>query len=97
MSFSYDDVTTARNRVHHRTFFKRFHKFAYSDSWSNHPKHVFAGLIRTECLRYIRNSSLVLDYLHSLKLFRLRFEIVKAGLSQWFCKEKCGGLLLLSA
>ena len=41
LSLSLDDVTAARNRVHHRTFFKRFHKFAYLDPWSNHPKHVF--------------------------------------------------------
>jgi len=85
LSLSFDDVTAARNRVHHRTFFKRFHKFAYLDPWSNHPKHVFAGLIRTECIRYIRNSSLVSDYLHSLKLFTLR--LLKLGYRSGFVKR----------
>ena len=85
LSLSLDDVTAARNRVHHRTFFKRFHKFAYLDPWSNHPKHVFAGLIRTECIRYIRNSSLVSDYLHSLKLLRLR--LLKLGYHSGFVKR----------
>lgn len=85
LSLSFDDVTAAKNRVHHRTFFKRFHKFAYLVSWSNHPKHVFAGLIRTECIRYIRNSSLVSDYLHSLKLFRMR--LLKLGYNSGFVKR----------
>ena len=57
LSLSIDDVTAEGGRVHYKTFFKKFHKFSYLDPRSNHPKHVFRGLVRTECIRYIRNSS----------------------------------------
>ena len=49
---------------------------------SNHPKHVFRGLVRTECMRYIRNSLCEDDYMLSLKLFTLR--LLKAGYTKGF-------------
>ena len=55
--------------IHFRTFFKKSHKFAYINPTSNHAKHVFKGLIRTECLRYIRNSLTNEHYMTSVGLF----------------------------
>ena len=58
-----DDITLSSGSIHYWTFFKKFHKFAYLNPKSNHPKHVFKGLLRTECmLRYVRNSSCAEDY-----------------------------------
>ena len=56
-----DDITLSTGSIHCWTFFKKFHKFAYLNPKSNHPKHVFEGLLRTECMRYIRNSSCAED------------------------------------
>lgn len=54
---SIDDISALNKKIHLRTYFKQFHKFSYIDPTSNHASHVFKGLIRTECIRYIRNSS----------------------------------------
>ena len=78
LRLSIDDLTVSTGMIHYRTFFKKFFKkFAYINPTSNHAKHVFKGLIRTECLRYIRNSLTKEDYMTSVGLFykRLRMEI----------------------
>ena len=67
-----DDVCKETGHFHLRTYFKKFHKFAYLDPESNHPKHVFKGLVRTECMRYLRNSSVSDDYEHTVQLFVMR-------------------------
>ena len=77
-----DDLTLSTGVIHYWTFFKKFHKFAYLNPKSNHPKHVFRGLVRTECMRYIRNSLCEDDYKLSLKLFTLR--LLKAGYTKGF-------------
>ena len=71
---SFDDITAARDKIHYRTYFKKFHKFAYVDPKCNHPGHVFRGLVRTECIRYIQNSSCISDYNHSVRLFKIRLQ-----------------------
>ena len=40
-----DDLTLSTGVIHYWTFFKKFHKFAYLNPKSNHPKHVFRGLV----------------------------------------------------
>ena len=82
LSLNIDDYTAFFRKVHLKTYFKPLHKFAYLDPSSNNPRHVFKGLIRTECFRYKRNSSTVSDYLHSLDLFKLR--LLKQGYSKGF-------------
>ena len=64
-----DDLTLSSRTIHYWTFFKKFHKFAYLNPKSNHPKHVFKGFIRTECMHYIRNSLCKEDYNFTLRLF----------------------------
>ena len=82
LRLSIDGYTACFWKVHLKTYFKPLHKFAYLDTSSNHPRHVFKGLIRTECSRYKRNSSSVSDYLHSLDLFKMR--LLKLGYSKGF-------------
>ena len=68
-----DDLTLSTGAIHYWIFFKKFHKFAYLNPKSNHPKDVSKGLVKTECMRYIRNSLCEDDYMLSMKLFTLRF------------------------
>ena len=77
-----DDLTLSTGVIHYRTFFKKFHKFAYLNPKSNHPKHAFRGLVRSECMRYIRNPLCEDNYMLSLKLFTLR--LLKAGYTKGF-------------
>ena len=49
---------------------------------SNHPKHVFKGLVRTQCMCYIRNSLCEDDYMLSLQLFIQR--LLRAGYTKGF-------------
>ncbi|KAL9952149.1 hypothetical protein ACROYT_G039360, partial [Oculina patagonica] len=85
LNLSFDDVTATEERVHYSTFFKKLHKFSYLDPNSNHPRHVFKGLIKTECIRYIRNSCSNDDYQHSLRLFKLR--LLRLGYKLSFIKK----------
>lgn len=48
---------------------------------SNHPKHIFNGLISTETIRYSRLSSTLDDYEFLLKLFTLRLTSLDYPLS----------------
>ena len=80
-----DDITLSTGFIHYWIFFKKFHKFAYLNPKSNHPKHVFKGLVKTECMRYIRNSLCEEDYMLSLKLFTLR--LLRAGYTKGFIQR----------
>ena len=82
-----DDVTLSSGSIHYWTFLKKFHKFAYLNPKSNHPKHVFKGLLRTECmLRYVRNSSCAEDYDFTLTLFYQR--LLRVGYTKGFLRRK---------
>ena len=82
-----DDITLSTGSIHYWTFFKKFHKFAYLNPKSNHPKHVFKGLLRTECmLRYVRNSSCAEDYDFTLTLFYQR--LLRVGYTKGFLRRK---------
>ena len=77
-----DDVCEQTGHFHVCTYFKKFHKFAYLDPASNHPRHVFKGLVKTECMRYLRNSSVREDYDHTVQLFVMR--LVRLGYRRSF-------------
>ncbi len=77
LKLAIDDVSMVRGVVHYQTFFKPLHKFSYVDPKSNHPSFVFKGLIRTECARYYRNSTIKEDYEHAVNLFCMR--LLKRG------------------
>ena len=40
-----DDLTLSTGVIHYWTFLKKFHKFAYLNPKSNHPKQVCRGLV----------------------------------------------------
>ena len=80
-----DDITLSTGSIHYWTFFKKFHKFAYLNPKSNHPKHVSEGLLRTECMRYIRNSSCAEDYNFTLRLFYQR--LLRVGYTKGFLRR----------
>ena len=65
LQLSFDDVSDKYRKVHFSTYFKKFHTFSYLDPSSNHPQYVLRGLIRTECMRYFRNSFLTVDYMNA--------------------------------
>jgi len=51
---------------------KPHHKYMYPHFTSNHPRHIFPGIIKTATIRYSRLSSTVDDYNFIHKLFTLR-------------------------
>ena len=77
LKLAIDDVSFSKGMVHYSTFFKPLHKFTYLDPSSDHPSFVFRGLIRTECVRYFRNSLTREDYKHTVDLFTMR--LLKRG------------------
>ena len=82
LNLQLDDISEKYRKLHFTTYFKKFHKFSYLDPTSNHPSYVFKGLIKTECIRYFRNSLTREDYHTTIKLFKLR--LLKAGYSNNF-------------
>lgn len=67
-----DDISETYGKIHFYTYFNKFHTFSYLDPMSNHPPFVFKGLVKTECIRYFRNSLLFEDYMRTLNLFKMR-------------------------
>ena len=61
------------HKLHYQIFQKPHHKYVYPHFSSNHPQHIFTGIIKTETVRYSRLSSAVDDYnfIHKLFTFRL--------------------------
>ena len=75
----YLDLTLSLNhfsmwyhKVHYQVYQKPHHKYMYPHFSSNHPKHIFTGIIKTETIRYSRLSATVDDYNFIHKLFSLR-------------------------
>ena len=60
------------NKIHFKVYQKSHHKYMYPHFSSNHPQHIFKGLIKTETIRYSRLSSTITDYKLIRKLFTLR-------------------------
>jgi hypothetical protein len=62
------------NKINFKVHQKILNKYLYIPYNSNHPKHIYKGVIKTELIRYIRNSSKICDYIEIKKKFyeRLR-------------------------
>ena len=86
LKLSFDDVSDKYRKVHFSTYFKKFHTFSYLDPSSNHPQYVLRGLIRTECMRYFRNSFLKKDYMNTIGLFKSR--LLKLGYKKGFIDKE---------
>ena len=78
-SIHYLDLTVSLNyhtimyhKIHHRIYQKPHHKYMYPHFSSNHPQHIFTGIIKTETIRYSRLSKTIDDYNFIHKLFTLR-------------------------
>ncbi len=59
-------------RLLHRVHQKALNKYLYISPRSCHPRHVIEGFVRTELIRYARNSSTKLDYLKICHAFSNR-------------------------
>ena len=58
--------------IHHQIYPKPHHKYTYPHFSSNHPHHVFTGIIKTETTRYSRPSATIDDYRFTRQLFSYR-------------------------
>ena len=82
-SVNYLDLTISLNhhtiryhRIHYQVFQKPHHKYMYPHYSSNHPQHIFSGIIKTETTRYSRLSKTIDDYNYLCNLFRLRLQVL---------------------
>ena len=73
LTISLNYHTIIYHKRHYQIFQKPHHKYMYPHFSSNHPQHIFTGIIKTETVRYSRLSSAVDDYnfIHKLFTFRL--------------------------
>ena len=72
LTLSPNHFTIKSHRVHHQIYQKPHHKYMYPHFSSNHPHHIFAGIIKTETIRYSRLSATIDDYNFIHHLFTLR-------------------------
>ena len=72
LTLSLNHFTIKSHRVHHQIYQKPHHKYMYPHFSSNHPHHIFAGIIKTETIRYSRLSATIDDYNFIHHLFTLR-------------------------
>ena len=59
-------------RLLHRVHQKALNKYLYISPRSCHPRHVIEGFVRTELIRYARNSSTELDFVRICRAFSNR-------------------------
>ena len=71
LTISLNCHTIIYHNLHYQIFQKPHHKYMYPHFSSNHPQHIFTGVIKTETIRYSRLSSTVDDYNFIHKLFTL--------------------------
>lgn len=74
LTLSLNHFTIKYQKVHHQVYQKPHHtrKYMYPHFSSNHPQHIFTGIIKTETIRYSKLSATVDDYNFFHKLFTLR-------------------------
>ena len=72
LTISLNYYTIIYHKIHYQIFQKPHHKYMYPHFSSNHPHHIFTGIIKTETIRYSRLSSTIDDYNFIRKLFSLR-------------------------
>ena len=70
ISLSYHTIMYHKN--HHCIYQKPHHKYMYPHLSSNHPQHIFIGIIKTETIRYCRLLKTKDDYNFVYRLFTLR-------------------------
>ena len=58
LSLSLNHFTIRYRIVHYQIYQKPHHKYMYPHFSSNHPHHIFSGIIKTETIRYSRLSQL---------------------------------------
>ena len=73
LTLSLSHFTIKSHRVHHQIYQKPHHKYMYPHFSSNHPHHIFAGIIKIETIRYSRLSATIdhYDFIHHLFTLRL--------------------------
>ena len=62
----------AHRKIHYQIYQKPRHKYMYPHFSSNHPHHVFTGIIKPETTRYSRLSATIDDYRFTGQLFSYR-------------------------
>lgn len=72
LTISLNHHTIIYHKIHHHINQKPHHKYMYPHFSSNHPQHIFTGIIKTETIRYSRLSKTIDDYNFIHKLFTLR-------------------------
>ena len=72
LTFSLNYHTVMYHKIHHHIYQKPHHKYMYPHFSSNHPQHIFTGIIKTETVRYSRLSKTKDGYNFIHKLFTLR-------------------------
>ena len=72
LTLSFNHFTIMHHKVHYQVYQKPHHKYMYPHFSSNHPQHIFTGIIKTETIRYCRLSATMDDYDFIHKLFSLR-------------------------
>ena len=72
LTISLNYHTTMYHNLHHCIYQKPHHKYMYPHFSSNHPQHIFTGIIKTETIRYSRLSKTKDDYNFIHRLFTLR-------------------------
>ena len=72
LTLSFNHFTITNHKVDYQTYQKPHHKYMYPHFSSNHPQHIFTGIIKTETIQYSRLSATEDDYNFTHKLFSLR-------------------------
>ena len=72
LTLSLNHFTIMNHKVHYQVYQKPHHKYMYPHFSSNHPQHIFTGIIKTETIRYSRLSATPDDCNFIHKLFSLR-------------------------
>jgi len=71
LTLSFNHFTITNHKVDYQTYQKPHHKYMYPHFSSNHPQHIFTGIIKTETIQYSRLSATEDDYNFTHKLFSL--------------------------
>ena len=72
LTISLNYYTMAHRKIHYQIYQKPHHKYMYPHFSSNHPHHVFTGIIKTETTRHSRLSATIDDYKFIRQLFSYR-------------------------
>ena len=71
LTISLNYYTFIYHKIHYQIFQKSHHKYMYPHFSTNHPHHIFKGIIKTETIRFSRLSSSIDEYYFIHKHFSL--------------------------